>query len=258
MGALLLALAAAAGAGGLWWYQARSLRLGGRSLAELPAAFDEDAEVALHVAQHEAVTRGHALSTVHIVYGLVQNERVIEALTELGIEPDAFETAILDTLATPRPISTGVTERVRMLYAYAFHSAGHAGRKPNIVDLWAYLRDSDADAVLDAAKVSHVDVLFHFIHGTTAPTFDALPDLGDVHVVLRNDDYTTRDFVVEILTGTFGLSEDVAEARMMQTHTEGRGVIARFRAHEAKSKIKAARELARTRGFPLWIGIEPI
>ena len=83
-------------------------------------------------------------------------------------------------------------------------------------------------------------------------------DLGDVNVVLRNDDYTTRDFVCELLTGTFGCTEDVAEARTMQTHTEGRGVIGRFRAHDAKSKILAARELARTRGFPLWIGIEPV
>lgn len=256
MGALLLAFAAAAGAGGLWWYQARSMRLGGRSYAELPAAFDDDAEVALHVAQHEAVSRGHALSSVHILYGLVQNERVIEALRETGIDPDQFETAILETLGTPRPISSGVTERVRLIYAYAFHSAGHAERKPSIVDLWAYLQDSDAVAVLDAAKVSHHDILFRLIHGAV-PSLDTI-DLGDLFIVLRNDDYTTGDFVVELLTGVFGLARDAAVERTQQTHTDGRGVIGRFRAHDAKAKIQHARELARTRGFPLWIGIEPI
>jgi ATP-dependent Clp protease adaptor protein ClpS len=256
MEAVLLALAAAAGAGGLWWYQARGNRLGGRSYAELPAAFDDDAEVALHVAQHEAVTRGHALSSVHIVYGLVQNERVIEALRETGADPDAFETAILSTLDTPRPISTGVTERVRLIYAYAFHSAGHAERKPSIVDLWAYLKDSDAVAVLETAKVSHLDILFRLVHGAV-PTLDTI-DLGDVHIVLRNDDYTTGDFVVELLVGTLGLAQDAAIARTQQTHSEGRGVVGRYRAPDAKSKVQAARELARTRGFPLWIGIEPI
>ncbi len=253
MEAVLLALAAAAGAGGLWWVQARGNR---RAYAALPAAFDDDAEVALHVAQHEAVTRGHALSSVHILYGLVQDERVIEALRDTGVDPDVFENAILDTLGTPRPISTGVTERVRLIYAYAFHSAGHAERKPSIVDLWAYLRDSDAVAVLETAKVSHLDILYRLVHGAV-PSLDTM-DPGDVHIVLRNDDYTTGDFVVELLTGTFGLARDTAITSTQKTHSEGRGVVGRFRAPDAKSKIQAARELARTRGFPLWIGIEPI
>ena len=253
MEAVLLALAAAAGAGGLWWVQARGTR---RAYAELPAAFDDDAEVALHVAQHEAVTRGHALSSVHLLYGLVQNERVIEALREAGSDPDAFENAILDTLGTPRPVSTGVTERVRLIYAYAFHSAGHAERKPSIVDLWAYLKDSDAVAVLETAKVSHLDILYRLVHGTV-PSLDTM-DLGDVHIVLRNDDYTTGDFVVELLTGTFGLARDAAISRTQQTHSEGRGVVGRFRVQDGRAKVQAARELARTRGFPLWIGIEPV
>ena len=76
--------------------------------------------------------------------------------------------------------------------------------------------------------------------------------------MLRNDDYTTRDFVCGLLTGTFGYTEDVAEVRMMQTHTEGRGVVGRFRADDAKAKILKARELARSAGYPLWIGIEPV
>jgi ATP-dependent Clp protease adaptor protein ClpS len=257
MDAVLLALAAAASAGGLWWYQARGHRLGGRSAAELGAAFDDDAEVALHVAQHEAVTRGHALSSLHVLYGLVQDERVIEALRAQGHDPEAFENAILEALAVPRPLSTGVTERVRYIYAYAFHSAEHAGRKASCVDLWAYLADSDADEVLAKAKVSHVDVLFQLCHRMAPPALDSI-DLGDVHVVLRNDDYTTRDFVCELLTGTFGCTEEAAETRMMQTHTEGRGVVGRFRVHDAKTKIQAARELSKSRGFPLWIGIEPI
>lgn len=257
MDAVLLALAAAAGASGLWWYQARSHRLSGRAAAELGAAFQEDAEVALHVAQHEAVSRGHALSSIHILYGLLQDERVIEALRACGHDPEALENVILEQLATPRPLSTGVTERVHYIYAYAFHSAEHAGRKPGCIDLWAYLADSDADAVFEAAKVSHVDVLFRLCHGCGPQELVTL-DLGDVNVVLRNDDYTTRDFVCALLSDKFNLAEDVAEARMMQVHTEGRGIVGRFRVAEAKSKITAAREHARSSGYPLWIGFEPV
>lgn len=258
MDAVLLALAAAAGASGLWWYQARGHRLGGRGYPELPAAFDDDAEVALHVAQHEAVSRGHALSSIHVLYGLLQDDTVIAALRELGHDPDVLESQVLEALAVPRPLSTGVTERVRLIYAYAFHSAGHAGRKATCVDLWAYLADSDADALFEAAKLSHVDVLFRLYHGMAPPSLDALPELGDVNVVLRNDDYTTRELVVELLVGTFGCTADVAEARMLATHTEGRGVVGRYRARDAKAKVAAAREHARARGFPLWIGIEPV
>ena len=94
--------------------------------------------------------------------------------------------------------------------------------------------------------------------GTERRTISELGGItGDVHVVLRNDDYTTRDFVCGLLTGTFGYTEDAAETRMMQVHTEGRGVVKRLSATEARSQIARARELARSHGFPLWIGAEP-
>jgi ATP-dependent Clp protease adapter protein ClpS len=45
---------------------------------------------------------------------------------------------------------------------------------------------------------------------------------------------------------------------MMQTHTEGRAVIGRFRPDDARAKIEDVRARARASGFPLWIGHEPI
>lgn len=76
-------------------------------------------------------------------------------------------------------------------------------------------------------------------------------------VLLHNDDYTTREFVCELLTGSFGYTADSAEVRMMEVHTTGRGVLQRLTAEAARPAIKAARELARSRGYPLWIGTEP-
>jgi ATP-dependent Clp protease adaptor protein ClpS len=81
---------------------------------------------------------------------------------------------------------------------------------------------------------------------------------GDVRVVLRNDDYTTREFVCEILRQVFTFNEADAETRMMQTHNEGRAVVGRFSAAEARVKIREVRERAKRHGFPLWIAIEPI
>jgi len=250
MDAVLLALAAAASAGGLWWFQSRPrLRLGAAT------AWDEDAEIVLHVAQHEARTRAQALSSIHILYGLVQDHMIVEVLRDAGGDPDGFENHILDALAKQTPTSAGITERAQYMFAYALHTARSAGRKASCLDLWAYLKDSNADELFATAGVSHVDVLFRLAHGSAPPALDAIAP--SVHIVLRNDDYTTREFVCELLTGSFGYTADSAEVRMMEVHTTGRGVLQRLTAEAARPAIKAARELARSRGYPLWIGTEP-
>jgi ATP-dependent Clp protease adaptor protein ClpS len=259
MDAVLLALAAAAGAGALWWQQQRPTRV--RAL--LASAFDGDAEVVLHVAQHECAQRGQALSSIHVLYGLMQDESIVDALRECGYDPEALETLVLRTLDEARTVQTPeVTERFRHLYAHAIYSAQHAGRKASRVDLWAYLAGTDAGDLLYLAGLEHVDVLFRLCHKHPPQPLDGF--LGnewansDVHVVLRNDDYTTRDFVCEVLTTTFGYDAPTAETRMMETHTEGRGIVGRFAIAEAQTRIRRVRELARTRGYPLWVGIEPI
>ena len=43
-------------------------------------------------------------------------------------------------------------------------------------------------------------------------------------VVFHNDDYTTRDFVVEVLQRFFGLNETAATHVMLSVHHKGRGV----------------------------------
>jgi ATP-dependent Clp protease adaptor protein ClpS len=255
MDAVLIALAAAAGAGALWWQKARPTR----AQKLLASAFDTDAEVALHVAQHECRTRGQALSSIHILYGLIQDETVVGALRDAGHDPEALETRVLaaldSTTAQDRDPEIDVTERVQLLYARALYSAQTADRKATCVDLWAYLADSDAAALLDAAGVAHVDVLFRLYHRHAPPSLDG--HTGDVHVVLRNDDYTTREIVVEILMTTFGYDARLAETRMMETHTQGRGVVGRYPVATARAKVAEVRELTRSRGFPLWIAIEP-
>lgn len=265
MEAVLLALAAAAGAGALWWQSSRPRRA-------LPSAFEPDADVALHVAGHEARTRGQAIASMHLLYGLVQDETITTALRDVGCDPDLLEDRTLSALAAIGP-SHELTEEIDYVYGRALHSAYSAGRKVSCRDLWAYLAGSAAHVVVTAAGVSHVAVLFRLCHGAEPPPYSVepapglqaapgspinAPPIGDVHVVLRNDDYTTRDFVCEILERTFTFNTSDSNARMMQTHTEGRAIIGRFSAAEAKAKILEVREAAREHGFPLWIGIEPI
>jgi ATP-dependent Clp protease adaptor protein ClpS len=75
-------------------------------------------------------------------------------------------------------------------------------------------------------------------------------------VVLLNDDYTTMDFVVEILESIFHKQPAEAFRIMMQVHTEGRGVCGVYTYEVAETKIATVHELAKERGFPLRASME--
>jgi len=76
-------------------------------------------------------------------------------------------------------------------------------------------------------------------------------------VLLHNDDFTTKIFVVEVLMGVF--KKTIAEATnlMWHVHKNGTGLIDIFTYQVAETKIKQTAELAREHGFPLKITMEP-
>jgi ATP-dependent Clp protease adaptor protein ClpS len=76
------------------------------------------------------------------------------------------------------------------------------------------------------------------------------------HVVLLNDDYTTMEFVVEILETVFSKSQQEAYRIMLHVHTHGRGVCGAYSYEEAETKVVSVHDLARERGFPLRSTIE--
>ncbi len=70
-------------------------------------------------------------------------------------------------------------------------------------------------------------------------------------VVLLNDDYTSMDFVVEILETIFRHSPAEAVQVMMKVHKEGRGVAGIYPHDVAETKLRAVHGKARAAGFPL-------
>lgn len=76
-------------------------------------------------------------------------------------------------------------------------------------------------------------------------------------VLLHNDDYTTRDFVVEILQHVFRKSEAEAVTIMLNVHRKGVGVAGVYPYDVAETKVEAVRTLARQREFPLLCTMEP-
>lgn len=76
-------------------------------------------------------------------------------------------------------------------------------------------------------------------------------------VILLNDDFTPREFVVRVLKAEFRISGDQAHRIMITAHTKGACVVAVFTREIAESKATRATEMARAEGFPLLFTTEP-
>jgi ATP-dependent Clp protease adaptor protein ClpS len=76
-------------------------------------------------------------------------------------------------------------------------------------------------------------------------------------VILLNDDYTPREFVVRVLKAEFRMSRDQAQRVMITAHTKGSCVVAVFTQEIAESKASRATEMARKEGYPLLFTTEP-
>src|SRR6478736_6469486 len=76
-------------------------------------------------------------------------------------------------------------------------------------------------------------------------------------VILLNDDFTPREFVVRVLEAEFRMSEDQAHRVMVTAHTKGSCVVAVFTREIAEDKATRATDMARQEGFPLLFTTEP-
>jgi len=76
-------------------------------------------------------------------------------------------------------------------------------------------------------------------------------------VILLNDDYTPREFVVMVLKAVFRMGEEKAYAVMLTAHRRGACVIAVYARDIAETKATEAMELAKSKGYPLAFSTEP-
>jgi ATP-dependent Clp protease adaptor protein ClpS len=76
-------------------------------------------------------------------------------------------------------------------------------------------------------------------------------------VILLNDDFTPREFVVMVLKAVFRMNADQAYRVMMTAHRRGCCVVAVFEKDVAETKATEATELGRRAGHPLAFTTEP-
>ncbi|HCY86285.1 MAG TPA: ATP-dependent Clp protease adapter ClpS [Desulfobacteraceae bacterium] len=70
-------------------------------------------------------------------------------------------------------------------------------------------------------------------------------------VLLHNDDYTTMEFVVDILVRVFGKSLEKATQIMLNVHHKGKEVCGIYPREIAETKVETVHNLASNKGFPL-------
>lgn len=75
-------------------------------------------------------------------------------------------------------------------------------------------------------------------------------------VIMHNDDFTTMDFVVDILKDIFHKDEMEAERLMLLVHEAGKAVVGSYPYDIAVSKVQTATARAKAVGFPFRMTLE--
>lgn len=70
-------------------------------------------------------------------------------------------------------------------------------------------------------------------------------------VILFNDDYTTMEFVIEVLQRFFAMERERAVHTMLKIHNEGSAVCGRYSRDIAETKVAQVGEFAKQHGHPL-------
>ena len=73
----------------------------------------------------------------------------------------------------------------------------------------------------------------------------------EYHVFLLNDDYTSMDFVIDILINIFHKTYQESEAIMLAIHDAGQGLCGTYSHEIAETKVTQVTKLAKENGFPL-------
>ena len=76
-------------------------------------------------------------------------------------------------------------------------------------------------------------------------------------VILVNDDFTPREFVVRVLKAEFSMNEDQAMRVMITAHRRGVCVVAVFTKDVAETTATRATDAGKAAGFPLLFTTEP-
>lgn len=76
-------------------------------------------------------------------------------------------------------------------------------------------------------------------------------------VLIHNDDFTTMEFVIEVLVKFFHKTVEEATHLMLYVHTRGRAIAGVYSRDVAETKVATVTDYARAQGHPLLVTMEP-
>ena len=77
-------------------------------------------------------------------------------------------------------------------------------------------------------------------------------------VIMHNDDYTTMEFVIEVLMRIFNKKIEEAQKIMLDVHKVGKGIAGSYSYDIAMTKVNTAMGWAKEEGFPFKLSIEEV
>ena len=77
-------------------------------------------------------------------------------------------------------------------------------------------------------------------------------------VIMHNDDYTTMEFVIEVLMRIFNKKIEEAQKIMLDVHKVGKGIAGIYSYDIAMTKVITAMGWAKEEGFPFKLSIEEV
>ena len=92
--------------------------------------------------------------------------------------------------------------------------------------------------------------------GADSEVWDDVREPPMYKVLLHNDDYTTMEFVVEILMLVFNKTPEAAVRIMLNVHQKGVGICGVYTFEVSETKVNTVHSLARENGFPLKCSME--
>jgi ATP-dependent Clp protease adaptor protein ClpS len=250
----------------------------------LQVVLSPELERLLSDAVAEAVQRSHPLvRLVHLVHAMAADPSSASVLSACGAKVGKLRAKLgrrLDHLPNfdPLPASDGVTlpravelQRALQRAELQAHSAGRT--QITVPGFLAALMCEETTSVVASLKrqgVTRLSVTIYDSHGTwqDAAT-SALPQarllgrwrptshnpLDRYEVVFHNDDYTAREFVLELLTTLFARSRDEAAAVAQEVHARGTGSAGSYPLEEAQRLVERATRAARRKDFPLRLSV---
>ncbi len=110
-----------------------------------------------------------------------------------------------------------------------------------------------ADFVSTSCKIfaSATKKIHHESDVAVAPAKTQLKPPSKYKVILLNDDFTTMDFVIDILQKFFSMSQEQATHIMLEVHTRGKAVCGIYSKDVAETKAQQVNQYARKSDHPL-------